>query len=200
MKTHWTISRRTVLMLALILLLIPTLAWAGCYSDHCANQRSGSTSSNLTLKYGGTHGQAATNYMNYRHGYGTGSNNHYYSPYVNGGGAAPAPRPMTPQQQYEYNRAMRNADALMNRINNDPRLNGGYTGQPMTPQQQYQFNRSMQNADALMNRINNDPMVNGRPRPMTYQERMQYNRSMQQVDNLINRINNDPLINGGPRY
>ena len=93
-------------------------AHAGCYSDWCANRSSGSTSSNLTLKYGGTYGQAAQNYNNYRWGYGTGGNTDYYSPYHYPG--APTSQGITPQQQAEIDRLNAQSEALINQIMNDP--------------------------------------------------------------------------------
>jgi hypothetical protein len=92
-------------------------AHAGCYSDWCAGKSSGSTSSYNTLKYGGTYGQAAQNYNNYRWGYGTGRNTQYHSPYVYPG--TPAYQPMTPAQKAEINRLNAQSDALINRIMND---------------------------------------------------------------------------------
>lgn len=91
---------------------------AGCYSDWCANQRSGTTSSRLTLQYGGTYSQAARNYNNYRRGYGTGRNTDDYSPYY----PTDAHRPsrITPAQQVEIERLNRQSEALINRIMNDP--------------------------------------------------------------------------------
>lgn len=91
---------------------------AGCYSDWCANQRSGATSSRLTLQYGGTYSQAARNYNNYRRGYGTGRNTHYYSPYYPTG-AYPSSR-ITPAQQADIDRLNRQSEVLINRIMNDP--------------------------------------------------------------------------------
>ena len=91
---------------------------AGCYSDWCANQRSGATSSRLTLQYGGTYSQAARNYNNYRCGYGTGGNTHYYSPYYSTG-AHPSSR-IAPAQQADIERLHRQSEALINRIMNDP--------------------------------------------------------------------------------
>jgi len=112
---------------------------AGCYSDWCANQRSGATSSRLTLQYGGTYSQAARNYNNYRWGYGTGRNTHYYSPYyptsaIRGTShpnvrmdpppydrvSAYPPSMLTPAQQAEIDRLNRQSEALINRIMNDP--------------------------------------------------------------------------------
>jgi len=49
---------RVVASAAMLLILsgmgVLSSANAGCYSDWCANRSSGSTSSNLTLKYGGS--------------------------------------------------------------------------------------------------------------------------------------------------
>lgn len=91
---------------------------AGCYSDWCANQRSGATSSRLTLQYGGTYSQAARNHHNYVWGYGTGRNTHYYSPYYPTG-AYPSSR-ITPAQQADIARLNRQSEALINRIMTDP--------------------------------------------------------------------------------
>jgi hypothetical protein len=52
------------------------------YSDYYSNKRQGEAIKNRTLRYGGSYGQAASDYMNYRYGYGTGQNNSYYSPYL----------------------------------------------------------------------------------------------------------------------
>ena len=91
---------------------------AGCYSDWCANQRSGATSSRLTLQYGGTYSQAARNYNNYVWGYGTGRNTHDYSPYYPTG-AYPSSR-ITPAQRADIDRLNRQSEALINRIMTDP--------------------------------------------------------------------------------
>ena len=53
-------SASLVAGLSLGLTALPA-ADAGCYSDECANQRSGATSSRLTLQYGGTYSHAARN-------------------------------------------------------------------------------------------------------------------------------------------
>ena len=103
--------------LSLGLTVLPA-ADAGCYSDGCANQRSGATSSRLTLQYGGTYSQAARNYHNYRWGYGTGRNTHYYSPdYPT---SAYSPSAITPAQRADIDRLNRQSEALVNRIMNDP--------------------------------------------------------------------------------
>ncbi len=52
------------------------------YSDYYTNKKRGEEIKNRTLRYGGSYGQAASDYMNYRYGYGTGQNNSYYSPYL----------------------------------------------------------------------------------------------------------------------
>jgi hypothetical protein len=52
------------------------------YSDYYYNKRQGEAARDLTLRYGGTYSQAASDYLNYRYGYGTGQNNNYYSPYL----------------------------------------------------------------------------------------------------------------------
>lgn len=113
---------------------------AGCYSDWCANQRSGATSSRLTLQYGGTYSQAARNHHNYVWGYGTGRNTADYSPYyyptspTRGAsrsnvrrdpppydrGSAYPPSMLTPAQQAEIDRLNRQSEALVHRIMNDP--------------------------------------------------------------------------------
>jgi hypothetical protein len=110
-------STSLVAGLSLVLTALPA-ADAGCYSDWCANQRSGATSSRLTLQYGGTYSQAASNYNNYRWGYGTGRNTHYYSPYYPTG-AYPSSR-ITPAQQADLERLNRQSEALVHRIMTDP--------------------------------------------------------------------------------
>ncbi len=102
-----------VVCLSLVLPVLPD-AHAGCYSDACANQRSGATSSDLTLKYGGAYGQAAENYNNYRWGYGTGRNTNYHSPDYYP--SPPAHEPITPEQQAELNRLDAQSEALLNQI------------------------------------------------------------------------------------
>ena len=72
---------------------------AGCYSDWCANQRSGATSSRFTLQYGGTYSQAARNHHNYVWGYGTGRNTHYYSPYYPTGARIPPHGSLLPNRR-----------------------------------------------------------------------------------------------------
>lgn len=91
---------------------------AGCYSDWCANQRSGATSSRITLQYGGAYSQAARNYNNYRWGYGTGRNTHDYSPYYPTG-AYPSSR-IAPARQADIDRLHRQSEILINRIMTDP--------------------------------------------------------------------------------
>ena len=110
-------STSLVAGLSLVLTALPA-ADAGCYSDWCANQRSGATSSRLTLQYGGTYSQAARNYNNYRWGYGTGRNTHYYSPYYPTG-TYPSSR-ITPAQQADIERLNRQSEDLINRIMSDP--------------------------------------------------------------------------------
>ena len=102
-----------------LLVAVASTGWAGNYSDYHSNRSSGQTSSSMTLKYGGTYSGAGQNYMNYRYGYGTGQNTHYYSPQ---GVPGYTPQPMTPQQRRDMNKAMQEADDLMNRIQNDPTL------------------------------------------------------------------------------
>ena len=110
-------STSLVAGLSLVLTALPA-ADAGCYSDWCANQRSGATSSRLTLQYGGTYSQAARNHHNYRWGYGAGRNMHYYSPYYPTG--AYPPSRITPAQQADIDRLNRQSEALIHRIMNDP--------------------------------------------------------------------------------
>jgi hypothetical protein len=61
--------------------LLPNPAQAQ-YSDYYSNKRQGEAIKNRTLRYGGSYGQAASDSLNYRYGYGTGQNNGYYSPYL----------------------------------------------------------------------------------------------------------------------
>ena len=110
-------SASLVAGLSLGLTALPA-AYAGCYSDGCANQRSGATSSRLTLQYGGTYSQAARNHHNYAWGYGTGRNTHDYSPDYPAG--ADRPSRIAPAQQADIDRLHRQSEVLINRIMTDP--------------------------------------------------------------------------------
>lgn len=125
MKLQKYISKRILgfgaLLFAAGLMVAPSL-YAGGYSDYYSNKSSGSTSSNLTLKYGGTYGQAGQNYMNYRYGYGTGRNNDNYSSNYPGPNVQPRRQQITPEQKQEIDRLMKQSDALINQIQNDPRI------------------------------------------------------------------------------
>jgi hypothetical protein len=95
---------KSKLSLALIIVIIcpflySTEAYAP-YSDWAWNKRQAQRSSNMTLKYGGPYGQAATNYMNSRYGYLAGT--------------------MSPAQRRQFNRAMRQSDAVIRSILNNP--------------------------------------------------------------------------------
>jgi hypothetical protein len=115
------------LTIAVSLAFLPSVSNAGCYSDHCANKRSGATSSSLTLKYGGGYTPAAKNKLNYERGYGTGKNDHIYSPYLpayrSGGYRAPT---TTPAQRRQINQAIQRADRMIKFFENNPKLYGGY--------------------------------------------------------------------------
>jgi hypothetical protein len=102
-------------LITICLLFVSTSVFGGCYSDYCAGQRSGAYSSSMTLKYGGTYSQAASNYMNYSRGYGTSSGSSYYSPYYHG--SSGAGRGISPQQKAEVNRLLQQSGQLINYIN-----------------------------------------------------------------------------------
>lgn len=112
-------------MIITINLFIITYAYAP-YSDYCSNRQSGSTSSNLTLKYGGTYSGAARNHMNYRYGYGTGRNRNYYSTYsydsTSRQYANPYHHKISPEQKRQINQLLKQSEELERQILNDPRI------------------------------------------------------------------------------
>ena len=125
-------------------------ACAGGYSDHHSRKSSASGSSARTLKYGGTYGQAAQNYINNR--------DNWKVPSAGGTGQTGQKAQMTPQQRAEYERAMQQANRILNNAYNRPANFGTGTRQISTGQQQ-QINRAINNADSLIDRINNDPLL-----------------------------------------
>jgi len=129
-------------------LLVVTPAGAE-WSDHHSRQSYGNNSASTTLKYGGTYGQAGQNYINNRDNWAV----------PGGGTGAGRPAPMTPAQQAEYNRLMRNTDRMLNNIYNHPHHFGPQPGGQMNPQQRYEYERTIQQSDDLMRRIENDPLL-----------------------------------------
>ena len=112
-------------MIITINLFIITDAYAP-YSDYYSNRQSGATSSNLALKHGETYSGAARNYMNYRHGYGTGRNRNYYSTYPYGSPyrqyANSYRHKISPEQKRQINQLLKQSEALERQILNDPRI------------------------------------------------------------------------------
>lgn len=104
----WKAAGASVLLATGLLLSLAEPARAQ-WSDYEWNRRQGQTSSDLTLKYGGTYGQAGQNYMNYRYGYGTGNNRDYYSPYYQ----PDRGQQLTPQKQQEINQLLQKTDNLI---------------------------------------------------------------------------------------
>lgn len=113
---------KVIALLIFFSLLTPLLVSAGGYSDYSANKSRGQSSSDLTLKYGGTYGQAGQNYMNYRHGYGSGQNNDYYSRHHPNNPGNQQKQQLSPEQKAEIERLMKQSDDLINRINNDSKI------------------------------------------------------------------------------
>ena len=114
-KNNLTLIFITIITVSLIIILDGYAQ----YSDYYSNRRSGATSKNLTLKYGGTYRAAARNYMNYWYGFGTGRNKNSYSTYSYGSSYR---QKISPKQKRQINRLLRQSEALERRILSDPRI------------------------------------------------------------------------------
>lgn len=118
------------------------------WSDHHSRKSSAQSSSSTTLKYGGTHGQAAHNYINNR--------DNWKVP--NGTGQGGQESQMTPEERAEYNRVMQKTNRLLDNIYNQPHHFGAQPKQ-MTPDQKGEYDRVMHQSNDLIKRIENDPML-----------------------------------------
>lgn len=145
-----------VLLTAAIILSASTL-FAQYYSDHQWNKRSGSISSSTSLNYGGGYRQAAQNYMNFRHGYGTGKNaNTYTTDHIPASRRRTAVR-NTPEQIRKANEAFQQADNLLNRIYNSPNSNIRNLTSPAGAAQN--SSQQIEACNALLQQIMNDPTI-----------------------------------------
>lgn len=116
------------------------------WSDHYSRKSSAQSSSSTTLKYGGTHGQAAHNYMNNR--------DNWQVP--NAAGQSGQPSQMTPEQRAEYNKTMQKTNRLLDNIYNKPHQFGPQS-KSMSADQKAEYDRVMQQSNDLIKRIENDP-------------------------------------------